>query len=144
MQSAVDAAGVFESPGLRLTSEIHHLLRGGKLQQSHKADDVKYEGDYAQCEHGHRSGLQFPIELQAHDLPNRNDDDEKIRNDVRDLKAIVKGYDRDAGSFHHWMPVLLHWHTEEECCQNDAGAPDSNNRDEYVDLPVEIPRMMRK
>jgi hypothetical protein len=37
------------------------------------------------------------------------------------------------------MPVLLHGYAEEEGSEDDAGAPDGDDCDEDVDLPVEIP-----
>lgn len=130
--------------GSKLTSEISHLRRSVKLQQSHEANNVEYEGDDAQREHGHRSSLQLLVELQAHDFPNRNDDDENVRDDVRDLQAIIERQNWYAGALHHRVPVFLHWHAEEKCSQDDSGTPNSDNGDEDVDLPVEVPRVMRE
>jgi hypothetical protein len=130
--------------GFKLTSEVGHLCWSIKLQQSHQANDVEHEGDDAQCEHSHRSNLQLLVELQAQDLLDRNDDDEKVCDDVRDLEAIVEGQDGYACAGDHRVPVLLHRHTEEEGGQDDAGAPNSDNGDQDVDLPVEVARVMRE
>jgi hypothetical protein len=113
----------------KLTSEIGHLRWSIKLQQSHQANDVEYEGDDAQCEHGHRSNPQLLVELQSHDFLDRNDDNENVRNDVGDLETIIKRQDGYACPGDHRVPVLLHWHAEEECGQDDAGAPDSDDGD---------------
>lgn len=56
------------------------------------------------------------------------------------MQAVVERNDWNACSFNLRVPVLLHWHAEEEGCQDDAGAPDSDDGDEDVDLPVEISR----
>lgn len=82
--------------------------------------------------------------MKAHDFPDRYDDDQNISEDVWDLETVVERNDRNASSLHLRVPELLHGHAEEESGQDNASAPDGNDGDEDVDLPVKIPRVVRE
>lgn len=141
-ESAMVVARSCAMDGGELTGEV---LRLDDCEQRHETDDIENEGNNSQCEHRNCSHLELLGELEAHDFADRNDDDENISEDVRDLQSIVEGNDRDASFVDDGgIPVCLHGHAKEESCQDDAGAPDCNDGNEDVDCAVEAFRMMRE
>lgn len=128
----------------RLTGEIEGFVARRNFEERDETDDVEDECDDAEGEHGHCAGLESLVELELHDFSDGNDDDQEVGDDVRDLQAIVKWNDGDASSLYLWVPVLLHRDAEEEGREDDACAPQDNESDKDVDLPVEASRVVGK